>query len=204
MRSRGATLRTASSRLAGLSHHRFALAALAELHAGRGAKVVTLVRRLGASREAVRRTLSALSRRGLVRRNPGYGHPMRPEWILTSAGLRVAPACAALLRGLREAGASEVARRKWALPVLHALLAGEARFSRLRRALGGVTDRALAATLRDLEDAGVVSRRVVEDRPPRVLYAPAQGVSRLRPALERLAASAPAVPEATPPPGDRP
>jgi DNA-binding HxlR family transcriptional regulator len=194
MRSRGSSLRSASARLAGLLHHRWALGVLAEIHVGRGAKSVTLVRRVGASREAVRRTLAALARRGLVRRNPGYGHPMRPEWVLTSAGRRVAPACAALLRGVREAGVEEVARRKWALPILHALRPGGSRFSELGAGLGGVTDRALAATLREMEEAGVVSRRVVADRPPRVVYEAGVAARPLAGPLRRLVAAAPPAP----------
>jgi DNA-binding HxlR family transcriptional regulator len=169
MRSRG-SLRADAGRLAGLFHHGWSAAVLADIHLAGGAKVVTLVARLGAPRDSVRRTLEALARRRLVRRNPGYGHPMRPEWVLTEAGRRLGPACDAFVRGVRRAGAESLSRRKWAVPVLLGLLRGSERFSELGAALPRVTARALAITLRDLEAAGLVERRVLEGRPPCVRY----------------------------------
>jgi DNA-binding HxlR family transcriptional regulator len=61
---------------------------------------VTLCRRTAAGGESVRRALAGLVARRLVSRNPGYGHPLRPEYVLTPAGARVAPACALLVDGL--------------------------------------------------------------------------------------------------------
>jgi DNA-binding HxlR family transcriptional regulator len=115
---------------------------------------------------------------------------MRPEWILTPAGERLAPACGLLLRRLRGARLGGAARRKWAFPVLLALLEGRDRFSALGAALPGVTARALAQTLRDLEAAGAVTRRVVDARPPRVVYRAAGPARPLGPALLTLAAAA--------------
>ncbi|WP_337870049.1 winged helix-turn-helix transcriptional regulator [Meiothermus sp.] len=45
----------------------------------------------------------------------------------------------------------DIALRKWTLPVLLALAQGHTRFSGLQAALPGITSRALALALRDLE-----------------------------------------------------
>lgn len=170
-----------------LFHHRWAPAVLEEMRRGGGAKLVTLVKRLNAPRESILRTLRGLADRGLVRRNPGYGHPMRPEWVLTEAGERWAPACGRLLRRVRGGGLEEAVRGKWALPVLLGLMEGRDRFSTLAVALPGVTDRALALTLRRLEDAGAVRRDVVDDHPPRVHYSAAKHLRTLVLPLQQLA-----------------
>ena len=58
-----------------------------------------------------------------------------------------------------------------ALPQIIALLvARPMRFSELRRAIPGVSQKMLAATLRDLERDGFVTRKVTPSIPPRVDY----------------------------------
>lgn len=160
---------------------------LAELRRRKGAKFATLSRALGVVPDSLRRALEGLAEAGLAERNPGYGHPMRPEWILTPAGERIAPACEVLLRGVRRLGMEEVADRKWAFPVLLALRPGEARFSEIERAIPAVTPRALAITLRGMEAAGAVRREVEGCRPPAVTYSLAPRARRLLPAVEGLA-----------------
>lgn len=155
--------------LIALFHHRWAVPVLAELERQRGSRFAALVGILGLGRESLRRTLDALIALGLVERNPGYGHPLRPEYVLTPHGAEVAARCRRLLDALGDE--REVALRKWSLPVLVAL--GRAgRFSELRAELPGITPRALALALKDLQAAGLVER-VVEDTsyPPTVRYA---------------------------------
>lgn len=62
---------------------------------------------------------------------------------------------------------------KWSIAVLCTLAdAPDAvRFSRLRDAVGGVTQKVLTSTLRHLEEDGFVTRRVHAAVPPRVDYA---------------------------------
>ncbi|MGH2451320.1 MAG: winged helix-turn-helix transcriptional regulator, partial [Candidatus Limnocylindria bacterium] len=72
--------------ISALFHHRWAAPVLAELDRSRGSRFVTLSNRLALSRESLRRTLTALIDAGLVMKNPGYGHPLRPEYILTERG----------------------------------------------------------------------------------------------------------------------
>ena len=109
------------STLVALFHNRWSVPILAELHRQRGSRFVTLSRTLGLSRESLRRTLAALIDGGLVGRNPGYGHPLRPEYVLTRAAsgspARAARSSSSCARGNLE----EVGLKKWSMPVVFAL-----------------------------------------------------------------------------------
>lgn len=59
---------------------------------------------------------------------------------------------------------------KWAVLVLAALRSGPARFSELRRRIGGVSEKMLSQTLRTLESDGFVHREVAATTPPQVTY----------------------------------
>jgi DNA-binding HxlR family transcriptional regulator len=67
--------------------------------------------------------------------------------------------------------AVELLGRSWNGAIARALLGGPLRFSELARALPGISDRALAQRLKELEAAGVVVRRVDAGTPVRVEYA---------------------------------
>ncbi|MEZ6243898.1 MAG: winged helix-turn-helix transcriptional regulator [Phycisphaerales bacterium] len=153
-----------------LFHRRWALPVLGELARDGGAKLVTLVARTGASQGGVRDALDALIDMGLARRNPGYGHPLRPEYILTTRGAQAAPHAATLWARLTRDGLEDVCLRKWSLATLTAVHPGASRFSQIRAGVEGVTDRALAGALRDLETASLVVRTIEDDRPPRPHY----------------------------------
>ena len=60
---------------------------------------------------------------------------------------------------------------RWAALVLVDLVDGPQRWSELRRSAGGVSDKMLAQTLRDLEAGGLITRTVHTSRPPTVQYA---------------------------------
>jgi DNA-binding HxlR family transcriptional regulator len=168
--------------LIALFHHRWAAPILAELERQKGSRFAALAGVLGLSRESLRRTLDALIELGLVARNPGYGHPLRPEYTLTERGARVAARCRRLLEALGE-DERELAFRKWSLPVLVALRRA-GRFSELRDVLPGITPRALALALKDLQAAGLVERRVDEEAyPPTVAYAATPAARPLQRAL---------------------
>jgi DNA-binding HxlR family transcriptional regulator len=159
------------SNLVSLFHHRWAVPILAELERAGGARFVTLAHRLGLSRESLTRTLAALMVAGLVERNPGYGHPLRPEYVLTAPGKRLGPHAVALAHALAAANAVDVGLRKWSMPVVLALSHdGGRRFSELRTALPGSTPRAMTLALKDLAGAGLLERTVTEDFPPATVY----------------------------------
>ncbi|MBE7218550.1 MAG: helix-turn-helix transcriptional regulator [Caulobacteraceae bacterium] len=60
---------------------------------------------------------------------------------------------------------------KWTVLVVIMLSDGPKRFSELKRAIGGVSQRMLTLTLRGLERDGLVTRTVFPTVPPRVDYA---------------------------------
>lgn len=60
--------------------------------------------------------------------------------------------------------------RRWAGGVVRAMLQGARRFTEIREATPGITDRTLSIRLRDLEDAGILQRRVTGDRSVQIEY----------------------------------
>lgn len=61
--------------------------------------------------------------------------------------------------------------RKWAGLVVHVLASGPLHFSELEDAIPGVSARMLTERIRELEEAGVVTRTVHAGPPVRVVYA---------------------------------
>lgn len=161
-------------KLVGLFHHRWAAPALALLDERGGARFVELQRKLDVTRDSLRRALDALIELGYVQRNEGYGHPLRPEYLITPPGRDAS----ALAGRVSRSSARETLLRKWSVPVL-AVLEEPRRFSEVRAALPGVTPRALALALRDLESAGLVRREVLPTRPPSTVYRPTTRAERL-------------------------
>jgi DNA-binding HxlR family transcriptional regulator len=59
---------------------------------------------------------------------------------------------------------------KWSLICLYWLDSGTRRFNELRRLMPDISHKVLAATLRSLENEGLISRTVYAEVPPRVEY----------------------------------
>lgn len=64
----------------------------------------------------------------------------------------------------------ELISGKWKLLILRELMSGTRRFSQLQKAIPGITQKMLTKQLRELEEAGLVHRRVYPEVPPRVEY----------------------------------
>lgn len=177
----------ALARLLSLTRRRWAIPLLGDLHRLDGAKFVTLCHRLDANQGAMRQSLDHLMELGLVARNPGHGHPLRPEYILTAAGARVAPTCARIDDLAADLGVRRICFRRWSLPVVGVVSEEpDIRFSVLAARLGAITDRALAIALRDLGGASLIEREVVDSAPPTSIYrlaAVARPIGRLAAAL---------------------
>jgi DNA-binding HxlR family transcriptional regulator len=63
---------------------------------------------------------------------------------------------------------------------------GAVRFNEFKMALEGIPPRTLAQRLAELEDAGVLERRVVDARPPRVEYRLTEAGRKLRVLVEAM------------------
>ena len=71
----------------------------------------------------------------------------------------------------------------WKPIILFHLLHGKKRFSELSRTIGAITQRMLTLQLRELEEAGMVTRTVYAEVPPRVDYALTDMGQSLKPVL---------------------
>jgi DNA-binding HxlR family transcriptional regulator len=66
--------------------------------------------------------------------------------------------------------AADLLGRRWCLSIVYACHTGAQRFNEVSQAVGAVPPRTLAQRLGELEQAGVLERRVVAARPPHVEY----------------------------------
>jgi DNA-binding HxlR family transcriptional regulator len=180
------------SRLIEFTRRRWTLPIVAALYRDQGSRFAALVHEVEKASGAadggptpatasVRESLDHLIALGLAARNPGYGHPLRPEYILTDDGLAIGAACAEVDATVRRvSGLGAVLYRRWSLPIVRVIGDGDgARFGEIRDTLrdaGGasVTDRAVSLALTSLRTGGVVERIVEADTGPiRGVYAPA-------------------------------
>lgn len=75
---------------------------------------------------------------------------------------------------------------KWKVLILRDLMPGTKRFGELKRSIGSVSQKVLTAQLRDMEEKGLVSRRVYAEVPPRVEYSLTELGRSLKPILEAM------------------
>ncbi len=142
---------------------------LSSLLDGVPGRQATLLAATGAGRGAFAQSMEHLIDSGLVERNPGYGHPLRPEFRLTRLGNEVG-VIAKKVRGVSSDEDQELLRRSWTLPVL-ASLHSPSHFNEIKRNLLTITDRSLSLSLKSLEARSWVQRSVSDaTRPPRSIY----------------------------------
>lgn len=154
-----------------LGERRWAVPVLATLAAeGGGARFVVLLNRLGCARSALVSTLDHLKANGWVAHNPGHGHPLRPEYILTEKGAAIALHTQDIVRASGELGLAPNAFQRWTLPLAFELRPAPLRFTQLKSELVPATPRALSLTLKQMMAHELVARDIVEDFPPVPLY----------------------------------
>ena len=75
---------------------------------------------------------------------------------------------------------------KWKVRILRDLMPGTKRFGELKKSIGSVSQKVLTAQLRDLEEKGLVSRKVYAEVPPRVEYSLTELGKSLSPILDAM------------------
>jgi DNA-binding HxlR family transcriptional regulator len=85
-------------------------------------------------------------------------------------------------------GTATLIGRKWHPVIVHRLLeAGPLGFNALKEEVGGVSSKVLSDSLTDLEEAGLVDREIVSEKPFRVEYSLTERGSALRPVIDAMA-----------------
>lgn len=77
---------------------------------------------------------------------------------------------------------------RWRLRIMWHLLSGPIRFNELKRRLTPITTRSLARELDVLEEAGIISRTVYPQVPPKVEYSITELGKSIRPVMDTLCA----------------
>ena len=75
---------------------------------------------------------------------------------------------------------------KWKVLILRDLMTGTKRFSELKKSIGNVSQKVLTSQLRQMEESGVVSRKVYPEVPPRVEYSLTDLGRSLKPILDAM------------------
>ena len=150
-----------------LFHHRWSVPIVARLYAEGPQTFAALAAALAASRDTLTETLARLEANGVIeRQHPGK----KTVYALTELGCAVGASCVPLVRLVGEADLVAVALKKWPMLVAVALGRGATRYNEAKAALPGITARALALALKDLQAVGMVDRTVDNGYPPAPNY----------------------------------
>jgi len=80
----------------------------------------------------------------------------------------------------------EILGKKWTCLILRSLLGDARRFTEISTHIGGLSDRLLSQRLQELEEAGIVRRRVYAQRPVAVEYTLTAKGAALRKVVEAI------------------
>ena len=75
---------------------------------------------------------------------------------------------------------------KWKVLILRDLMTGTKRFGELKKSIGGVSQKVLTAQLRQMEESGLLTRKVYPEVPPRVEYTLTELGYSLKPILDAM------------------
>ena len=74
----------------------------------------------------------------------------------------------------------------WKVLILRDLMPGTKRFGELKKSIGSVSQKVLTAQLRDMEERGLLTRKVYAEVPPRVEYTLTDLGYSLKPVLDAM------------------
>lgn len=74
----------------------------------------------------------------------------------------------------------------WKVLIIRELLTGTKRFGELKKAVTGITQKVLTSKLREMEELGLLERKIYPQIPPKVEYTLTDIGYSLRPVLESL------------------
>ena len=75
---------------------------------------------------------------------------------------------------------------KWKVLILRDLMDGTKRFGELKKSIGTVSQKVLTAQLRNMEEKGLLTRKVYAEVPPRVEYTLTETGYSLKPVLDSM------------------
>ena len=153
-----------------LSGSRWFVPLLGLISRDEGARFAMLAARLGISRSMLSGALDRLLARGWLMRNPGHGHPLRPEYVLTEAGRPVGAWCERVMAERERLGLGRSGLGRWSLPLVGRLYRQWRRFSTLQADLRPISPRSLSLSLKQLLAVDLVERRLENAFPPMPLY----------------------------------
>lgn len=153
-----------------ITQRAWSLDILALMHAGTPGRQAALLSASGAGRTAFAQSLGHLVDVGLLERNPGHGHPLRPEYRLTAKGVEAAKLAHRIKSAVDDPSGCLLLRRVWTVPVL-AVSQEPRHFTDIKTELDSITDRALSQSLKQLRAQHWLQRSVdTESLPVRPLY----------------------------------
>ena len=75
---------------------------------------------------------------------------------------------------------------RWKVLIIRDLLDGTKRFGELKKSIGNISQKVLTANLRSMEEAGLLTRKVYAEVPPRVEYTLTETGYSLQPVLDAM------------------
>ena len=81
---------------------------------------------------------------------------------------------------------ADILERRWLLSIVYAAHSGAVRFNEFRQVLESIPPRTLVTRLTELEQAGILERRVIGARPPLVEYRLTERGMRMRSLLRAI------------------
>ena len=75
---------------------------------------------------------------------------------------------------------------KWKVLILRDMLTGTKRFGELRKSIGTVSQKVLTSQLRQMEESGLLTRKVYAEVPPRVEYTLTELGYSLKPIMDAM------------------